>query len=141
MSEELQPDDVLFKEIFSEPEQAEGLLRTNMPAALAMRIDFSSLELAPAALARRALKSPQNKLLFTARFADSGAQVYLLVVRRHTREPLMPVLFICDFARIWECWIEENEGARKIPLIFPLLLYHGSEPWEDPHDLHSIIDA
>jgi hypothetical protein len=42
--------------------------------------------------------------------------------------------------RIWDQWRSEHPEARLLPLIVPIVLFQGGEPWTAPRELQQLID-
>jgi predicted transposase/invertase (TIGR01784 family) len=83
------PHDALFKYVFSQPEHAASELRSVLPAEVAGRLDWSSLELQPASFVDERLSGRQADLLFTVRYEERPAYVYVLLEHQSTCDPLM----------------------------------------------------
>jgi predicted transposase/invertase (TIGR01784 family) len=83
------PLDALFRFTFSRPEHAVPLLRSNLPAELAQRIDWSTLALQPGSFVDPELGLRHTDLLFSATLDGHGALLYLLVEHQSTPDPLM----------------------------------------------------
>jgi hypothetical protein len=42
--------------------------------------------------------------------------------------------------RIWERWLTDHPRARALPVIVPVVLYHGAQPWSAPLALDALLD-
>ena len=136
-----QPHDALFKRIFGDPENAAGELRSVFPQALVDEIDFSTLQPAPTELLDEDLQSRHSDLLFSVRLSGRSTLIYLLMEHQSSEDSLLPLRILCYIARIWERWLRESKrrGAKEVPWIIPMVLYHGSKEWTAPTDLHTVL--
>ncbi len=83
-----------------------------------------------------------SDLLYSVAVGGRPTLLYLLFEHQSTVDPLMPFRLLRFLVRIWERWLglEENAGARILPAVVPLVLYHGREPWSAATELAEIID-
>ena len=65
------PHDGLFKDVFKYPENAAGLLRSNLPEQIAREVDFESLTLVPGSFVDEKLVESHTDLLFSAMVAGT----------------------------------------------------------------------
>ena len=63
-----QPHDKLFKAGFSDPINAAGFLRGEIPSALSARIDWDQLQLRPGSFVDSHYRHSESDLLFAAPF-------------------------------------------------------------------------
>jgi predicted transposase/invertase (TIGR01784 family) len=133
--------DLLFKWVFEHPEHASGALRSVMPAAVTRALDWSTLARCPGSFVDRALTERHTDLLFSIAWRDSGqALVYLLFEHQSTPDDQMPFRLLRYLVRIWERWLKDHEGAKLLPVIVPIVLYHDDEPWSAPMAFDAMFD-
>ena len=138
------PHDALFRHVFSRKENAAGELRAVLPAALATRIDWSSLRLDEGRFVDPELAERQSDLLFAANIAGHEALVYLLLDHQSSVDSLMPLRLLRYMLRIWDRWLSDHPDAKRIPVIVPVVLYHGepgAERWAGPRTMHALFDV
>ncbi|MCB9796502.1 MAG: Rpn family recombination-promoting nuclease/putative transposase [Alphaproteobacteria bacterium] len=139
------PHDHLVKAVFGEPQQAALALREYLPPAALRWVDLEQLERVDRSFVDEALSERHADILFVTRLHNapeesSEALVYLLLEHQSTPDPLMPFRLLTYMLRIWERWLLERPGARRLPLIYPLVLYHGEAAWRTPLDLAELMD-
>ncbi len=68
--------------------------------------------------------------------------MYLLFEHQSEVDRLMAFRLLSYLVRIWERWlsVEANHGATTLPVIVPLVLYHGERPWSAPVELRELVD-
>ncbi len=133
------PHDAFFKEIFSNPEHAAGFFKKHLPAEIAARIDFQTLNLMPGSFVKPDLKQTHSDLLYSVMVAGRELMLYLLFEHQSTVEEVMRLrLFgythgICD--RHYQL------HGLPLPPVFSIVIHQGPDRWtpsksfEDQFDL------
>jgi predicted transposase/invertase (TIGR01784 family) len=138
------PHDLLFKGVLSQPEHARGMLCAIAPAMLVEALDWSTLTLQPGSFVDASLIPQHTDLLYSARWRDGGeALVYLLFEHQSTppTEGLMAERLLRYQGRIWDRWRLDRPKAKKLPMILPIVMYHGKTPWPEPLSFDALLDV
>jgi predicted transposase/invertase (TIGR01784 family) len=138
------PHDALFKIVFGQPEHARGALRAVVPAVLGEALDWSTLTLQPGSFVDSALSYQHTDLLYSAAWRDGGeALVYLLFEHQSSppTEGLMAERLLRYQGRIWDRWRVDHPRAKKLPMILPIVMYHGTSPWLEPRSFDALLDV
>lgn len=129
-----QPHDKLFKAGFSDPVNAAGFLREEIPASIAGRIDWDQLRLEPGSFVDSHYRHTESDLLFSAPLADSECLLYLLFEHQTTADPTLALRLLRYMVRIWESWLKKHPAPATLPVILPIVLAQNAEVWElSPH--------
>lgn len=134
------PHDALFKAIYSAPEDAAGLLRPLLPAALTAAIDWSSLRLAPGSFVDDALRHLHADLLFEVHLRGREAFLFLLAEHKSRGDRFTALHLLRYIARIWARWREHHPRARFLPHVVPLVVHHGRRRWRAPTAMAGLLD-
>jgi len=132
-----QPHDAIFKGLLGKPEHARSVLRELVPAAVAEAIDWLSLTSVPGNFVDLELGQQYTDLLFSACWLD-GSELLAYFLFEHQSAPPkkrdgpMAYRLLRYQVRIWEQWLGQNPEARTLPMIIPVVMYHGQAPWSDP---------
>jgi predicted transposase/invertase (TIGR01784 family) len=138
------PHDLIFKAVFGQAEHARGALRATLPAAQAEALDWSTLTLQPGSFVDTALSQQHTDLLYAATWRDGGeALVYLLFEHQSTlpTEGLMAERLLRYEVRIWHRWRDDHPKAKTLPMILPIVMYHGASPWSEPQSFDALLDV
>lgn len=138
------PHDALFKAVLGQPEHARGTLRAILPAPLAEALDWSTLTLRPGSFVDAALSHQHTDLLYSVMWQGGGeALVHLLFEHQSTppTEGLMAHRLLRYQVRIWERWRTDHPKARTLPMIIPIVMYHGPVPWSEPCSFEALLDV
>jgi predicted transposase/invertase (TIGR01784 family) len=139
------PHDALVKAVFGKPEHARGMLRAVAPAALAEALDWSTLTLCPGSFVDLALKEQHTDLLYSTMWRDGGeVLVYFLFEHLSAlpkKDTLLAFRLLRYQVRIWENWRAEHKDAKSLPMIMPVVMYHGVTPWSEPRLFDAVFDV
>ena len=137
------PHDALFKAVFGQPEHARGVLRSIVPPALAERLDWQTLTLRPGSFVDAALTHQHADLLYSARLRD-GTSALLYFLFEHQSAPpsegLMALRLLRYQERIWGRWQADHPRSRTLPVILPIVLYHGAALWSEPCSFEALFE-
>jgi predicted transposase/invertase (TIGR01784 family) len=138
------PHDALFKVIFDKPEHARGPLLSIVPAAVAGALDWSMLTLRPGSFVDTALAQQHTDLLYSTRWRGGGkALVYFLFEHQSTlpSDGLMAHRLLRYKVRIWDRWRGDHPKAKTLPMIVPVVMYHGAAPWSEARSFDALLDV
>jgi predicted transposase/invertase (TIGR01784 family) len=138
------PHDALFKAVIGKPEHARGVLRAVVPPALAAALDWQSLTLRPGSFVDLALKEQHTDLLYSATWQDGGELLAYFLFEHLSAPPkdgLMAYRLLRYQVRIWEDWLAAHPKAKSLPMIIPVVLYHGVTPWSEPRLFDALLDV
>jgi len=135
------PHDRLFKAVFAKPENARGALRSVLPAALVDALDWSTLAQCPGSFVDDKLRQRHTDLLFSSALRGGGeALIYVVFEHQSSQDRHMAFRLLRYMLRIWERWQTEHPNAPALPIIMPVVLYHGDAPWSVPRSFEAILD-
>jgi hypothetical protein len=123
------------------PANAASQLRAVLPGALAARLDLGQLTQVPDSFVDEALKWRFSDLLFTVPLDGRQALVYVLVEHQSRADPLMAFRMLRYVIRIWDAYLRGHQQARRLPVVIPLVVYHGRGRWASPVQLLDVLDA
>ena len=133
--------DTLFRAIFRDPAEAADLARDLMPPPIRDALTWDALKPVPGVLLDEQLRARITDLRFEAPWREGGhAQLTLLFEHQSRPDPEMPWRVHQYVFRVWE---EHKSRAprAKLPLVLPIVVFHGPRPWKAPRRLSALIDA
>ena len=134
------PHDALFKETFSDVDNARGELMAVLPPDVVAMTDWSTLALQKGSFVDEALRERLTDLLFSVRIRGREARLYLLFEHQSSPDDWMPLRALAYVVRIWEQWLATNKTASRLPPVIPVLLAQLDGGWRSPTSLAEIID-
>ena len=141
----MKPHDEIFREMASDPGAQQDLLTICTPD-LARRIDMSTVRAVDASFTG----GKQADLLLVMNENDGTPHlVYILVEHKSYPDPVVALQLYRYLGEIWQqYWVRgENRKRGVLPVIHPVVLYHGSRRWTAPlrltglHRLHATPGA
>ena len=137
------PHDRLARYTFGHPERAEAELRAVLPERITAAVDWSSLRQEQLSVVDEALKETRRDLLFSARLR-TGKQVWMYVLLEHqsSGDRWMAWRMLRYVQRRGDKWREEHPESARMPVIIPLVLYHGEQGrWTAPRRVEELYDV
>ncbi len=143
------PHDNLFKSSMADLRVARDFFEHHLPHAVLEAIDLNELQLKRSSYVDRALRGLASDILYTVKIADKPAYLYLLCEHQSSVDPMMPF-------RLWQymigIWSDHLKQAKKnetvqfnkqcpLPLIIPMVFYHGQGPYAGPRHIRSLIEG
>jgi len=136
------PHDALFKASFGQPDIARSELELVLPAALRMHLDLATLAICPGSFVDEELQHAHSDLLYSVRTTDAReGLVYVVFEHQSSLDVTMPFRLLRYVVRVWERWLREHPGAKRLPIVIPVMLHHGEGAWKAAPELGSMLDA
>jgi len=141
VNEPNQPHDSLFKLAFSDTASGGALLRAVLPEPLVERVDWASLALRSGSFTDRDLGGLESDLLFSAEVDGREALFYFLVEHQSTVDATMAWRLWRYVTRIWEWYVGESKQTPRLPLVVPVVVYHGERTWTAARSVAELVDV
>lgn len=132
--------DRFFKQAMAQKRVAREFFEKHLPADLLSITNLNKLELQPTSFIDDQRKESIADMLFKTDIQGHEAYLYILVDHQSTPDQLMPFRIFRYLYNIITKYLNEKKG-KKIPLIYPLVVYHGTQPWRYSTDINSLVDA
>ena len=135
------PHDHFFKAVFSEPALVGDFLAHHLPAEVVPLLDLTRLEIRKDSFIDPQLAEHRSDLLYAVpRIDGEPGYVYVLFEHKSHPEPDIALDLLRYLARIWEQWRREH-STGLLPVIVPLVLYHGPERWSAATRFAALLQA
>lgn len=132
--------DQFFRTAMADQRVARDFLMAWLPNDLCQRIDFGQLEIQPRSQINDVRKESAVDVLFKTIIEGHDAYIYLLLEHQSTPDELMPFRMLKYMCNIIDQHLKTQDG-KKIPLIYPLVIYHGKRKYPFSTDLNDLVDA
>ena len=150
MAEGRTPHDVLFKLMMERPDVVRAYLEVELPTYLARRVDWDSLQYQPTNFSEPIVSEKRSDLLLSLRLRPSKQQadpqtiyVYCMFEHQSTDDQTMAWRFFGYLYLWYSHYIKSDtstEFPKKLPFVFPLVLYNGVQPWTSPTSFQEMVD-
>ncbi|EFL4011052.1 TPA: Rpn family recombination-promoting nuclease/putative transposase [Escherichia coli] len=117
------PHDALFKSFLTHPGTARDFMEIHLPKDLRELCDLDSLKLESASFVDEKLRALHSDILWSVKTREGDGYIYV-VIEHQSREDI-------HMAAVMQRHIEHDK-RRPLPLVIPMLFYHGSRspyPW------------
>ena len=123
------PHDKFFKEIFGKPELAADFVRNYLPSAIVNSLNLESLEVQKESFVDEKLEESFADLIYRVRLRNSQETAFVRLLFEHKSSPdkWVALQILGYLLKFWER-LKANK-AKTLPLIFPVLFYHGEAKW------------
>jgi predicted transposase/invertase (TIGR01784 family) len=139
MAEIKSPHDSFFKRLFGNLEIAVDFLRNYLPPEILAHLDLDTLKLEKESFVDPSLRESFSDLLFGVQ-TITGANVFIYLLLEHKSAPEKWVAFQL-LRYIVQCWERmQASGVERLPLIVPIVFYHGQERWRVGRRLSALVE-
>jgi hypothetical protein len=129
------PHDRLFKEVFSTTEAQQDLVRLALPPEITSRFRLETVR--DASEESAGVTRGRADLLLSVETADDTTEyVYVLVEHKSFRDPTVAVQLLGYVAGIMR-----KHGKLPMPVVHPVVFYHGDKTWIAPRELTGLHHA
>lgn len=140
ITNKLSVHDRLTRSLMMNPKVAEEFFKVNLPDKIQEIIDFTSLRLKPDSFVDDNLKVQEADLLYSADFNGQPGFLYILFEHASSAQELLPFRMIKYMIAIMDKHLKEHE-TRKLPLVYPIILYNGRKPYAYSLDLFDLFNG
>ncbi|MBN1203396.1 MAG: Rpn family recombination-promoting nuclease/putative transposase [Myxococcaceae bacterium] len=136
------PHDLFVRFTFGQPERAAAELRAALPPELVSRVDWSTLRREPGSVVDTQLRETESDLLFSAHLRGGGSLLfYVLIEHQSSVDRWMALRMLRYVVRQLERWRLDHPESTQLPIILPLVLYHGPEgSWTAPRQVEELFE-
>jgi predicted transposase/invertase (TIGR01784 family) len=140
MSEMVNPHDKFFKEVFSHKDTAGDFLANYLPEPVLNLLDRDRIEIVKESFIEKDLKEYFSDILYKVYLAESPAYLYMLFEHKSYPDRLTALQVLEYMVKIWRLHLKQNPG-KGLPIIIPLVVYHGAEPWRSGTRLTDLLSG
>jgi predicted transposase YdaD len=137
------PHDLFVRFTFDHPERAAAELRAALPSHIVAQVDWSTLRRVPGSVVDVELRETETDLLFSAQLSGGRPVLfYILLEHQSSVDRWMALRMLRYVVRQLEHWRQEHPGSALLPIIIPVVLYHGPEKaWSAALRVEELFDV
>lgn len=132
------PHDKFFKETFSNVAVAKDFVKNYVPKGILKAIDINTLEPQKDSFINEELQEVFSDMLFRAKINKKEGYLYFLFEHKSYTSKDIAFQLLKYMVEIWEAKIKK-ENANELPVIIPLVIYHGKDNWNIKTTLGEMI--
>ncbi len=132
-----------YKLLFSHPEMVRDLLQGFVHEDWVGQLDFTTLERVNASYVSDDLREREDDIIWRVRRAGDWMYIYLLMEFQSQPDPWMAIRMLVYVGLLYQGLIKAGHvtAERKLPPVFPLVLYNGIRPWRAAQEAAELIEA
>ncbi|AFA49430.1 Rpn family recombination-promoting nuclease/putative transposase [Acetobacterium woodii] len=132
------PHDKFFKEIFSNPLVARDFIENYLPEPILKIVDLNELEIQNGSHVDEELSELFSDMLFRTKINQRDGYLYFLFEHKSYLDRMVALQLLTYMVRIWNQKVN-RENDTHIPVIIPLVIYHGKTQWKMGSMLSDLI--
>lgn len=132
------PHDKFFKETFGNIEITKDFLSNYLPKNIMKVIDVNTLEIQKDSFINEELEEGFSDMLFRVNINKREGYIYFLFEHKSYTSKDISFQLLKYMIEIWEAKIKK-ERTNELPIVIPLVIYHGSDSWNIKTTLGELI--
>ena len=129
-----------YKKLFSNHTIFQQLLETFVNQEWVHSLDFDTCETLDKSFISEHYKETESDLIYKIQFHDHEVYVYILIEFQSTVDSFMALRVLNYITNFYMDFLVNNRSVKKLPAVFPIVLYNGSAPWTAPVNLSELIE-
>jgi predicted transposase/invertase (TIGR01784 family) len=143
-SKVVNPHDKVFREVYSNKENARSLLADKLPDKVLKLVDLNNMEISKDSFIEKELADYYSDMLYRVNLTD-GSQGFIYVLFEHKSyyDRFVHLQLLEYMVKIWRLHIKQHEEKPvRLPIVIPLLVCHGRKEWpENTERLSSLLSG
>ncbi|NUM34527.1 MAG: Rpn family recombination-promoting nuclease/putative transposase [Candidatus Brocadiae bacterium] len=132
------PHDLFFKTAMSDKRNARSFLENYLPQHISALVDMDTLEIEKDSFIGQDLQTYYSDLLYKVHIAGYEGYIYLLFEHKSYEEKWISLQILEYILKIWKLKVKQNE---KLPIVIPMVFYHGRQKWETGLSLSDLLEC
>ncbi len=132
------PHDKFFKETFSKIEVARDFMNNYLPQSIISIVDLNALEPQKDSFINEELQEVFSDMLFRVNINKREGYIYFLFEHKSYTSRNISFQLLKYMLKIWDAKVKK-ENCSELPIIIPLVIYHGSDEWNIKTTLGEMI--
>ena len=129
-----------YKKLFSNRTIFRQLLETFVNQEWVHSLDFANSEPLDKSFISEHYKETESDLIYKVQFHDREVYIYILIEFQSTIDSFMALRVLNYITNFYMDFLVNNRGVKKLPAVFPIVLYNGEERWTAPVNLSALIE-
>ena len=130
-----------YKRLFKNKEIFRQLLETFVGEPWISEIDFDNCETLDKSFISDHYKETTADLIYKANLKQQEVAIVILLEFKSEVEYFTSLNLANYITNFYMDYVSSHRNPRKLPPVFPLLLYNGSSEWTAPTNLYEVVDG
>ncbi len=128
-----------YKMLFSSHEMVRQLLTSFVNEEWVHKIEYNTLERIDKSFVSERFESRESDIIYRARFRGRDVYIFILVEFQSTVDRFMALRILRYIVELYE-YLVKNHKLKRLPAVFPVMLYNGEKRWTAPAGLDRLIE-
>ena len=129
-----------YKKLFSNRTIFRQLIETFVNQEWVHSLDFDTCEPLDKSFISEHYKETESDLIYKIQFQDREVYIYILIEFQSTVDPFMALRVLNYITNFYMDFLVNNKSVKKLPAVFPIVLYNGEARWTAPVNLSELIE-
>ena len=132
--------DTGYKKLFLNKIMVEELITSFVEEKWTKEIDFSTLQNIQKTFINDNFKRMESDIIYSVQYKEKDIYFYILLEFQSTVDKFMSLRFLRYITEFYFYLLENKSNKiKKLPAVFPILLYNGTEKWTSETNVSSLI--
>ena len=132
--------DKAYKRLFSNKIIFRQLIETFVTEDWVKEIDFDLCQKIDKSFISEHYKETESDIIYQIKFKNKNAYIYLLLEFQSSVSWYMALRMLNYVSNFYMDYIETHKKSRKLPPLFPLVLYNGDAKWTAATDFKALLE-
>ena len=129
-----------YKKLFSNKVIFRQLMETFVKEDWIKDLDFDSCETVDKSFISDHYKETESDIIYKSKLKDKEVYIFILIEFQSTVDRFMVLRILNYITNFYMDYVASKPRVKKLPAIFPILLYNGEARWTAPVSLSELID-
>jgi len=129
-----------YKRLFSNKLIFQQLITTFVTEDWVKDCDFEQCQKIDKSFISEHYKETESDIIYQVKFKNKNAYIYLLLEFQSSVSWYMALRMLNYVSNFYMDYIEAHKSARKLPPLFPLVLYNGDDKWTAATDFRDLLE-
>ena len=129
-----------YKKLFSNRTIFRQLIETFVNQEWVHSLDFDKCEPLDKSFISEHYKETESDLIYKIQFQNREVYIYILIEFQSTVDPFMALRVLNYITNFYMDFLVNNKSVKKLPAVFPIVLYTGEARWTAPVNLSELIE-
>jgi len=134
------PHDKFFRSSLHNVKIARSFFNKFLPEEVKKHIDLEHLRLTKVNFVSDLNKNAIADVVYETKYDNQVCYLYLLIEHQSSSDPLMAFRIFQYTCHIMQQYLESHH-TNRLPLVYPIVLYHGTSTFTGARDIRDLVDA
>ena len=129
-----------YKRLFKNKSIFRQLIETFVREDFIKDFDFDDCEIIDKSFVSAHYKATESDIIYKTKLKGKEAYIFVLIEFQSTVDNFMPLRILNYITNFYMDYVQSNKGIKKLPALFPIMLYNGDAQWTAPVSILDLIE-